>query len=71
MRKFKTDAKLIKNGMTFSVGNKLYLKVGNTAIVIDPSKYVDFKNLVKNNNIKYIFKSNGIALVEEVAEDND
>lgn len=71
MRKFKTDAKLIKNGMTFSVGNKFYLKVGNTAIVIDPSKYVDFKNLVKNNNIKYIFKSNGIALVEEVAEDND
>lgn len=71
MRKFKTDAKLIKNGMTFSVGNKLYLKVGNKAIVINPNNYVDFKNLVENNKIDYIFKPNGIALVEEVVKDND
>lgn len=64
---FETDAKKIKDGMTFFIGKECYLKVGKRAVKLVPSNWVDFESLIKNhgNEIIYIFKSSGKALYKK------
>ena len=67
---FETDAKKIKDGMTFFIGKEYYLKAGKYAIRLDRSQLsasILFENLIKSheNEIKYIFKSNGKALCKK------
>ena len=59
---FETDAKKIKDGMMFKIGEEYYLKVGEYAIRLGLSQLcapILFENFIKSheNEIKYIFKS--------------
>ena len=65
-----TDAKKIKDGMTFFIGKECYLKVGKYAIRLDLSQLsapILFENFIKSheNEIETIFKPNGNALYKK------
>ena len=65
--KLETDAKKIKNGMTFFIGEEYYLKVGKYVIHLDGTSIeqrIIFEDFVKSheNEIETIFKPNGKAL---------
>ena len=67
---FETDAKKIKDGMTFFIGKEYYLKVGKYAIRLDLSQLsapILFENFIKSheNEIETIFKPNGDALYKK------
>lgn len=61
------DKKVIKSGMTFRTkdGNT-YLKIGNRVILIDldPNNIKSFES-IKEEDIRYIFKLNGILLTRK------
>lgn len=74
---FETDAKKIKDGMTFFTGKEYYLKVGKYAIRLEVKPFVEaiiFEDFIREHGdeIKYIFKSNGKALCkkEEQGKEN-
>ena len=65
-----TDAKKIKDGMTFFIGKEYYLKVGKYAIRLDGTSIeqtIIFEDFVKSheNEIETIFKPNGNALYKK------
>lgn len=67
---FETDAKKIKDGMVFNIGKEFYLKVGKNAIRLDSisiEQTIIFEDFIREheNEIKYIFKSNGKALCKK------
>lgn len=67
---FETDAKKIKDGMTFNIGKEYYLKVGKYAIRLDGTSIeqkIIFEDFIREHGdeIKYIFKSNGKALCKK------
>ena len=68
--KLETDAKKIKNGMVFFIGEEYYLKVGKYAIRLDGTSIkqkIIFEDFIRENEneIKYIFKSNGKPLCKK------
>lgn len=74
---FETDAKKIKDGMVFNIGKEFYLKVGKNAIRLDSisiEQTIIFEDFIREheNEIKYIFKSNGKPLYkkEEQGKEN-
>ena len=74
---FETDAKKIKDGMTFLIGKEYYLKVGKYAIRLEVKPFFEaiiFEDFVKSheNEIETIFKPNGNALCkkEEQGKEN-
>lgn len=64
-----TDAKKIKDGMMFNIGKEFYLKAGKNAIRLDtkPFETIIFEDFIREheNEIKYIFKSNGKTLYKK------
>ena len=65
-----TDAKKIKDGMTFFIGKEYYLKVGKYAIRLDGTSIkqkIIFEDFIRENEneINYIFKSNGKPLCKK------
>ena len=65
-----TDAKKIKDGMMFNIGKEFYLKAGKTAIRLDIKPFYEaiiFEDFIREheNEIKYIFKSNGNPLYKK------
>lgn len=69
MREFITDKKQIKNGMYFSIGNRFYIKIGKICVEFNPTNENNLPfDEISQEEIKYIFKSNGIALVKEKEE---
>ena len=68
-RDFITDKKLIKNGMYFSIGDKYYIKIGKICVGFNPTNENNLPfDEISQEEIKYIFKPNGIALVKEEGE---
>lgn len=67
---FETDAKKIKDGMVFKIGEEFYLKSGKTAIRLEVKPFweaIIFEDFIREHGdeIKYIFKSNGKALCKK------
>ena len=67
---FETDAKKIKDGMTFFIGKECYLKVGKNVIRLDSisiEQTIIFEDFIREheNEINYIFKSNGKPLYKK------
>ena len=65
--KFETDAKKIKDGMVFKIGEEFYLKVDYYAIRLNPNDSINFEALIKarKNEIDFIYKRNGNILLKE------
>ena len=64
---FETDAKKIKDGMVFKIGEEFYLKVDYYAIRLNPNDSINFEALIKarKNEIDFIYKRNGNILIKE------
>ena len=64
---FETDAKKIKDGMVFKIGEEFYLKVDYYAIRLNPNDSINFEALIKarKNEIDFIYKRNGNILLKE------
>ena len=64
---FETDAKKIKDGMVFKIGEEFYLKVDYYAIRLNPNDSINFEALIKarKNEIDFIYKRNGDILFKE------
>ena len=65
-----TDAKKIKDGMVFYIGKEFYLKLGKNAVRLDIKPFYEaiiFEDFIRENEneIKYIFKSNGKPLCKK------
>ena len=65
-----TDAKKIKDGMVFNIGKEFYLKVGKNVIRLDSisiEQTIIFEDFIREheNEINYIFKSNGKPLYKK------
>lgn len=65
-----TDAKKIKDGMMFNIGKEFYLKAGKYAIRLEVKPFFEtiiFEDFIREheNEIKYIFKSNGKTLYKK------
>lgn len=65
--KLETDAKKIKDGMVFKIGEEFYLKVDYYAIRLNPNDSINFEALIKarKNEIDFIYKRNGDILFKE------
>lgn len=64
---FEKDAKKIKDGMVFKIGEEFYLKVDYYAIRLNPNDSINFEALIKarKNEIDFIYKRNGDILFKE------
>ena len=64
---FETDAKKIKDGMVFKIGEEFYLKVDYYAIRLNPNNSINFEALIKErkNEIDFICERNGNILLKE------
>ena len=70
MFKYKTDKSLIKNGMYFQCNDKTYVKIGNCCLeIINDMNHIITFDTINQEDIKYIFKSNGQVLFDK--QDND
>ena len=63
-----TDKKKIKNGMTFQIGRKCYVRVGKYVAPIEDEKFFRFDE-IKEKDITAIFKLNGNLMYEEKKEE--
>lgn len=63
-----TDKKKIKNGMTFQIGHKCYIKIGKYAVPFNPAEHIRFDE-IEETDIKYIWKPNGELMYEGKKEE--